>query len=392
MIKILYSLALLFAFQTSFGKILIIDSNFPSFKEGKSEVDFKQCRLISEAEDLKNQMGPCFDLELENKIKSDVADKEILIGMMDFLAGLSTPASLKYSHEKNKDDRAKIKWQKIKEDYILYTHGSRVLSILLKNGIQEKDLILMRMTSSKAALQKIDPKLLENVKTTPNQKNQKCDLQIRSDADFDQVKKGQLRGFVASIDELLKSDREIKIVSVSLGYKLSWLYEDHPFCSPAETEREFRYLKESYQKLFEAHPQVYFVLAAGNENEDFDQDIFRKNDLWASLNELKNLILVGSLKNNGEKFPSSNFGKKVVLIKGEEIKSCSSIGFLSVPMDHSCHETTLRGTSFSTPILASLFYKILHAKNDSKDPVEELKIKVQEFNKQNLALKIPAAR
>ena len=98
-------------------------------------------------------------------------------------------------------------------------------------------------------------------------------------------------------------------------------------------------------------------MAAGNENVSFDNVGDKNDDLWATLIENDNLILVGSLKKNGEKFPSSNYGNRVLMVKGEEIEALSPM-----PKDLEGYKTTVRGTSFSAPIIAGLAVKILSEK------------------------------
>ncbi len=78
------------------------------------------------------------------------------------------------------------------------------------------------------------------------------------------------------------------------------------------------------------------------------------------------------MKVTKERLDSSNYGTKVIMVKGEQIEALS-------PMpnnEQKGHATTLRGTSFSAPIIAGLAVKTINA--SPKISLSELKNKITE--------------
>jgi hypothetical protein len=82
------------------------------------------------------------------------------------------------------------------------------------------------------------------------------------------------------------------VVSISLGYKKSWIAEDNPKCKQEYIDKEFNVLKDSWLNLLRKNKNILFVVAAGNESANFDDEKNKSDDLWAVLSGEPNLLLV----------------------------------------------------------------------------------------------------
>lgn len=106
---------------------------------------------------------------------------------------------------------------------------------------------------------------------------------------------------------------------------------------PAYSEKEF--------KLILAHPEIKFIVSAGNNGKNLD---LIENNYYPASHFLPNIIVVGNLWLNGSMEPSSNYGKKLVWEIGYNVlsslpKECF-LGYCKY------REGRLTGTSMSTAI------------------------------------------
>jgi thermitase len=130
-----------------------------------------------------------------------------------------------------------------------------------------------------------------------------------------------LSGFYTSKYEILAIKEAIKngakIINISGG---------------GDTFNEDEYL------VIKSHPQVLFVVAAGNENKDIDQT---SGYFYPASLHLMNIIVVGNLNNNSTKAESSNWADRPISWEmGENVKSTFPNGQYGI----------LSGTSMSTAI------------------------------------------
>lgn len=109
-------------------------------------------------------------------------------------------------------------------------------------------------------------------------------------------------------------------------------------------EPDPRYTTERFREFAAAHPDVLFVVAAGNESGGLDGDNYRYGGV-----DLPNVITVGGLDNDGSKRASSNFA-----VDGGEVTLAAPAEEVPVGIDASTGEVvTWSGTSFATPQVAA---------------------------------------
>jgi len=114
--------------------------------------------------------------------------------------------------------------------------------------------------------------------------------------------------------------------------------------------------------------------------------MLKENDLWANIGGNPNLLIVGSLLLNGNKYPTSNFGKSVGLFaQGEKIEV-----FSPLPDFPGGYKTEVRGTSFSAPLVAAAAANLIDRhknKNLKVDVLKGLLIKKYSKERKELVLK-----
>jgi subtilisin family serine protease len=108
---------------------------------------------------------------------------------------------------------------------------------------------------------------------------------------------------------------------------------------------------EEESLLIKYHPEVTFVVAAGNEGKSLD---ISGNEYYPASYFYPNEIVVGSVNSKGKRSSFSNYGKNV------EVKELGEGVVSYVPNNRIA---TWEGTSFSTAIhTGKLIRKMLHAK------------------------------
>jgi hypothetical protein len=348
--------------------LLIIDSSFAPTKIDQFDLGTGTCFVISESAELDVDKGDCYGREDWQLFKN--YDSTILKGMMNSLAGIDGLENAKWKDlNATKPDEAK----KIRNTYILSVHGSRASYIAYKYSENKADPLPLRVITASAGATK--QKQNVNVKNATNSKEYSSDCHLRNwskEEANDFHSKEKLQEYQEKISEILAKNPAIKVISISLGYKKSWIQEDNAKCSASAIDREYQILTDTWNNLFHKFKDRLFVVAAGNESVNFDNAADKNDDLWAYLSENNNLLLVGSLKKNGERFPSSNYGKKVLMTKGEEIETISPIPDLLEG-----YKTTVRGTSFSAPIITGLAVKVIH--KNPKISINELRATLEKL-------------
>ena len=328
--------------------ILLIDSSFAPVILTHGGPTPDQCLLISENNSNLSKIGDCYNKkEWTSTSKKEVS---LLKGLQDILAGIkNTPTALKWIRYNNSNPK---KAKSLKNKYLIAAHGSRSAFILDKFGGQDAKILYMRNMTTGIGRSK----LLHKVKTPYPRYQNNCGLTKWPESELKKFNIDSLLPYQKIISDTLSRTTSLKIVNLSLGYKKSWITEDNPRCTDDQVSGEFDILVKSWNNLIVRHPQVLFIVASGNENENFDNPRFQSNDLWARLASqgTSNLLLVGSTYENGMKLPSSNYGKVVeAMALGNNILINSP-----TPENLNGYQTTVRGTSFTTPYISAAATKL----------------------------------
>jgi hypothetical protein len=347
-------------------EVLLLDSSFPPIKSTDFSFAQEACPILTESNLNIPESGQCFD-DKSWKEMGEQEDEKVLKGLMDSLAKVSSADVEKYNnYQKLNPDKARV----LRGDYILATHGTRSAFVLNKYAEGKVKILPMRVVSAQAGTVHQESDKKENIEFPVYGKG--CGLRKWTSREEKAFAEKSLQPYQQRIQKVLLNNKNIRVVSISLGYKKNWILEDNSKCDSKYVDLEYKILKQSWQSLLRKNPNTLFIVAAGNEGEDFNQDKFKKNDLWADLNNEPNLLLVGSLKVTKERLDSSNYGTKVIMVKGEQIEALSPLP----NNEQKGHVTTLRGTSFSAPIIAGLAVKAINA--NPKISLSELKNKITE--------------
>lgn len=361
-----YLLTMLFIVLSSYAQanenppnLLLIDSSFAPIENNQFKLESLSCFIISESSELSVEKGECYGQADWQKLKSN--DDILFKGMMNTLAGIEGNENARWK-EFNEKNPAEAKT--IRNSYILSVHGSRSSFIAYQYSDKKAELLPVRVVTASAGTTKQNQDIMIKAYSA------NCPLKNWSKEEINQFhSEKKLQAYQTKISDLLTRHPTIKVISISLGYKKSWIQEDNAKCPSEAVSKEYSVLVDTWNNLFHNFKDRLFIVAAGNENANFDDIAARDDDLWATLGENKNLILVGSLKKTGERFPTSNYGQKVLMTKGEEIETISPLPGVLVG-----HKTTVRGTSFSTPIISGLAIKILI--ENPKVSIDELRTKL----------------
>ncbi len=337
--------------------VLLVDSSFAPVKISGKQPFKDLCFLISENPGNYPEKGDCYDsVDWADVSKSDV---DLLKGMQDHLAGKPSTLAVKWASVLvAQPDQA----QRVLGVYTEAVHGSRSYSVLKKASLNKAEIIPVRNMSSispqMAHLMNAvnDPKELDAKNLKLPRYNPECGLVKYSDKDLSEFQNSKRTlEYHHRLSKILSAHKSIQLVNLSLGYRLSWVREDNPKCPEEAWIREYEILKSAWTNFIRQHANVLFVVAAGNESENFDDPFKASDDLWASISTLPNLLLVGAMRRGGDRYDSSNFGKLVeVTAIGEGIPANSPL-----PGVETGYPTELRGTSFSAPVVTGQAVGIL---------------------------------
>lgn len=368
--KLFYSIFCIYLLSTQAAfsqnpQVLMLDSSYPPIRNEKFNWQHNECSVLSENNISLPEFDKCYDVDSWKKLGSEV-ERPIIEGMMDFLAKEDTASARKFKDLQTNDPK---KAKEIRTNYSLMTHGTRSASVLHKYANGNVNIIPLRVVSSQVGLVKQND--LKNSVSMYEVYGNGCGLRKWTKKEIGKFTESETQEYHKKIQKIINNNKNLKVVSISLGYKKNWIAEDNPKCDSQSVELEYDILKKSWKNFITQNKNIIFVVAAGNENENFDEENYKNNDLWANLSEIPNLFLVGSLKSDGTKLDSSNFGKSVIMVLGERIEA-----FSPIPDEKNLkgYSTTLRGTSFSAPIIAGLVVKNL--KQNPKLNVKELREKV----------------
>lgn len=351
------------AFAASSTQVLLIDSSFPPVKDKQFIFSHESCLQLAEDNSEVPERGECFSSSTWEQLK--LQNSILIEGMQDFLAGIkSTQADAYSKFQIEKADMAK----RLRNDYILSVHGTRAASVVAKYSDYSAEIIPVRVVTAQAGTTQQTGSVR---KSTFERYGNGCQLRKWDQTAKKEFERGSLQPYQQRIQKALDASADLRVISLSLGYKKSWIAEDNASCKTEFIETEYQVLKKSWQNLLRKNKNRLFIVAAGNEGADFDQIQYKNDDLWAELSDEENLLLVGSLQINGDKYKTSNFGKIVVMTKGEQIDALSPLP----GSEMKSHKTTLRGTSFSAPIITGVAIRILKA--EPKIEIAKLKEKIR---------------
>jgi len=367
-----YFFCLIFNVISAEYNMMVVDSSFPPLQYNKFKIGHGVCYLINEANKTIPLQGDCYDTK--DWIDNSEDDVKNIKGLMDHLAKKETPLAQHWLETVKKYGE---QTKKVQNTYILMTHGTRSSSIAYDSSFGLAEILPIRVTTTKAGSSTEQKSYNEasKIDLAYNYDNG-CSLRKWSDKEKEEFKKGKIQMYQERIANILQENKTIKIITISLGYKYSWIVEDNPKCKTEQNQLEYAILQVTWKNFFNKFKDRLFFVAAGNENEDFDNALYKNNDLWGALSDLNNLILIGSLKVDEKKFPSSNYGKMIIMAKGEEISVRTPL-----PRLDAGYFTTVRGTSFSTPLVAGRALWLWEKDKNLK--LEQLKAKLITYLKDN---------
>jgi hypothetical protein len=361
---------------------LFIDSSFAPLRTSKLDFRRESCAWLREDEAPVAESGTCYDTTQWNAAKAE--DVARLKGLVDSLSSVSSKDAAAWTRfEKENPPEAR----RLKGNFLLAAHGTRAVAVAFSSSEGKLRPLALRSLTSKAGADVVQTQAKgEKSKTLRAPYPNGCALvnwtadELEAFADKQRLLAAQSR-----IATLLDRTPSLRTVNLSLGYKRSWIQEDFPKCSPEQVEKEYAVATASWRNLFKKFPDRLFVVAAGNESENFDKPERRDDDLWARLSDLPNLLLVGSMASNGTVLPSSNFGLPVSLFaKGEGIEVASPLPTLAAG-----HPSRLRGTSFSAPLVTGRATALWMAEPSLQAAAMKKKL-IEIYNQEQLKIVFPA--
>lgn|GEM_PF-2615500 len=329
--------------------LLFVDSSFPPIVNPKLSFRPPTCVWLSE-NDAANVAaeGPCYDVSEWSDLSSE--DVTRLRGLVDTLSATASKEAEEWRHiEAAAPDEA----LRVKGRYLLSVHGTRAVAVAALSSQGKLRPLALRSLSSKAGAEtrQAAPRAapVPTTKTVSRKPYANgCRLYNWSSEELKSFEATTLRQAQARIAEQLDRHPSIRIVNLSLGYKRSWIEEDSPTCTSEQIEKEYAALTATWKNLFARYPDRLFVVAAGNESENFDKPDLKDNDLWARLSGTSNLVLVGAMTASGTRLGSSNFGLPVdIFALGELIPALTPL-----PTVIAGHPSRLQGTSFAAPLVS----------------------------------------
>jgi hypothetical protein len=326
--------------------VLFVDSSFPPIVNARLNFRPPTCPWMTENQLEVNSQGPCYDVAEWSELTSE--DVGRLKGLVDTLSGTtSSDAKLWQGIEAKFPEEA----VRVKGRFLLAVHGTRSIAVAaLSSRGQLRPLALRSLTSKAGSEIRQSSSSLGSTSGTSKMKpySNGCPLANWQADELKSFEQGRLRPAQESLAAQLAQFPSLRIVNISLGYKRSWIAEDNPRCDAAQVEQEYALLTATWQNLFRKFPDRLFVVAAGNEAENFDRPELGDADLWSRLSGEPNLILVGAMTAAGTRLATSNLGLPIeVFALGELIPALTPL-----PTVISGHPSRLQGTSFSAPLVS----------------------------------------
>jgi hypothetical protein len=163
--------------------------------------------------------------------------------------------------------------------------------------------------------------------------------------------------------------QKVKVVNMSFGTSASIFAENNLNLGNTQEERFkvakqwMQEFKKSFEEAFATAPEILFVVAAGNDEEDMEESF----DV-PGLAHLRNVLCVGALSKDGKRI-ISNRGKFVdIYVPAEDVEWIDSSGMKHIDT----------GTSLAVPMVVKQAV-VLFQKNAKLKP-EAIKKKLMEQN------------
>lgn len=328
--------------------VLIVDSSFPPIKaQGLNIKPSDSCFWMSEFPSVTlPTQGECYDSEQWADVSAP--DQVRLEGLLDFLSGRVTDRAKEWSAlEGSHPNEA----QKIKGNFLLAVHGARSTFLVSHaSGGKARPLLMRSLSSQVGSLKSKDQNSSDKSPKATQLARYKngCTLVNWTPSQDTDLRNHSLFEYQERIASLLRQNPSIRVVNLSLGYKEDWIQSDSSNCTSPQVHREFELLQSTWSRLFKSFPNHVFVVAAGNEAENFDRSDLLTRDLWASLVDSENLLLVGAMRSDGRRLSSSNYGLAVeAFALGDNIPSRTPFPGVELGI-----ETLISGTSFAAPLVS----------------------------------------
>ncbi|MFN3316898.1 MAG: S8 family serine peptidase [Raineya sp.] len=239
-----------------------------------------------------------------------------------------------------------------------YFHGTAVTNILLRNN---PDVELVGVGFLKYVDRPSETHWLENLQKRLSGKPEE-DIAL-----LDNMFRVSVAYFKA---------HNVKVVNISWGAHVEFLkkflkeldiYSEENFKKMQKWTKLFH---KSLYKIFKENPDIFFVIAAGNDNQDVDKpDYFY---VPGNIN-LPNTLVVGGIDKNGEKTSFSNYGKNV------KVYATSTYENLRISSDFVLSYG--EGTSFAAPVVTAYVARRLADGKNFKQIKQELIAKKYIFSK-----------
>ncbi len=210
-----------------------------------------------------------------------------------------------------------------------YFHGTAVASVVLRNN---PDVELVGVGFLKYVDRPYEPKWLENIKK-----------RLLGNPETD----------VALLDKLFRTSvayfkkYNVKVVNISWSAHTDFFkkfLDDLGIYSNENFEKMKKWMQlfhNSLYKVFKENPDIFFVIAAGNENRDIDECF-----AVPAIIDLPNTITVGGLDKTGrQKANFSNYGKNV------KVFATAIYNQLQISPTHVLPDA--EGTSFAAPVVTA---------------------------------------
>lgn len=231
-----------------------------------------------------------------------------------------------------------------------YFHGTGVASILLRNN---PDVELVGVGFLKYIERPQKQEWLENLRERLSGKPED-DVAL-----LDNVFRISVAYFKA---------HQVKVVNISWTANLKFfrgflkelgIYSDENF---EKMKKWIKLFHNSLYKVFKENPDIFFVIAAGNNNEDIEQGYF-----VPAIIDLPNTITVGALDKSGtQKASFSNYGKNV------KVYATGVYDEIQISPYHTLKKELSEGTSFAAPVVTAYVARELANGKNFRQIKEEL--------------------
>ncbi|MBL6990717.1 MAG: hypothetical protein ISR65_13110 [Bacteriovoracaceae bacterium] len=312
--------------------LIVIDSSFAPIKYKKLTSKRKYCYVLkAEVDGKKNTplaVDKCYDHQEWNEVKKE--DVTHLRGLLDTWGKVESANSKKWQIIQTKYAQSA---QAVESSYKLATHGSLMQVIAYRASNQTAKILPVR------------------VKTLTHE--------------------AMKNAYIHQLTKLLRTFTSIKVILLPFRLTRNWMRSVYTGQKARFIQQEFDLIKKSWMDFFAVFSDRIFIVSAGDENQNFDEPQFQGEDLWGSLYQVPNLLIVGSMTSDGKKHPVSNYGQAVKLFALREQISVNA----PLPLKNiTGHPTKVEAAAYVNSTVAGLLVKMLKATKggDTKQSLSKL--------------------